>query len=123
MITKTFTNQRDAVNFAHAHHGNVYIEVEHVARGQWVVTITDADLMVDEPTGFSISEIEKECGVTLQGVSQMAGLAHLTDDRGVIFPVNTSAALCSATARFLLGERAEFLGLNQLRNPVYKAAR
>lgn len=123
MITKTFTNQRDAVNFAHAHHGNVYIEIEHVARGQWVVTITDADLMDDEPTGFTISEIEEECGVTLDKVSQMAGLAHLTDDHGVIFPVSASAALCSATARFLLGERAEFMGLNQLRNPVYRAVR
>ena len=115
---RTFTNRKDAFDFAWAQHG-VMIEVEHIRRGEWRVTISDEP----EDEGFIISEIEKECGVTLQGVSQMAGLAHLTDDRGVIFPVNTSAALCSATARFLLGERAEFLGLNQLRNPVYKAAR
>ena len=115
---RTFTNRKDAFDFAWAQH-RVMIEVEHIRRGEWRVTLSDEP----EDEGFTISEIEKECGVTLQGVSQMAGLAHLTDDRGVIFPVNTSAALCSATARFLLGERAEFLGLNQLRNPVYKAAR
>ena len=115
---RTFTNRKDAFDFAWAQHG-VMIEVEHIRRGEWRVTLSDEP----EDEGFIISEIEKECGVTLQGVYQMAGLAHLTDDRGVIFPVNTSAALCSATARFLLGERAEFLGLNQLRNPVYKAAR
>ena len=127
MITKTFTNQRDAVNFAHAHHGNVYIEIEHIARGQWVVTITYADLMDDEPTGFEISEIESECGVTIEAVGQMAGLAdysyNVNGEARIMFPRNTSAALASATARFLLGAKAKFCYIAKPSGmPVYQKA-
>ena len=37
----TFTNGSDARKFVRAHGGPIHIEVEHVKRGEWVVTITD----------------------------------------------------------------------------------
>lgn len=38
--TYNFTNERDAVLFARSHGGPIVIDIEHVARGQWVVTIS-----------------------------------------------------------------------------------
>ena len=38
--TATFTNQVDAFRFARSHGGPVVVDVQHTARGKWLVTIT-----------------------------------------------------------------------------------
>lgn len=39
--TFEFSNERDAVRFAKAHHGPINIKIERVARGRWLVEISD----------------------------------------------------------------------------------
>lgn len=71
-----------------------------------------------------LSPIEIECGVTLELVAELLPKVLLIDsDKKVVFPFNTGAAMASSTARCVFaGEPAEFAGLNQLGQPVYRRA-
>lgn len=71
-----------------------------------------------------LSPIEIACNVTLEQVAELLPKVLLIESgTKVVFPVNTGAALASSTARCAFaGEAADFAGLNQLRQPVYKRA-
>lgn len=71
-----------------------------------------------------LSPIEIECGITLEQVAELLPKALLIESgTKIVFPVNTGAALASSTARCAFaGETADFAGLNQLTQPVYRRA-
>lgn len=69
---------------------------------------------------FSLSEIEEVCGVTLDAVKDTAKQVLNLADGSMVFTVSTSAALCSATARYLADKPCVFKGMNEYRQPVYR---
>lgn len=74
---------------------------------------------------FTLSELELACGITLDAVrtARSQAMTHLTREgfRVVVAP-EVGPALGGAVARMALGVRAEYLGMNALKCPVFGPA-
>lgn len=83
--------------------------------------ITHPEKPMTKPIDHELTEIEIACGVTLAQVAELRpkGLFILEGTRFVL-PADTAPALGTAVARFAFGALAEFAGLNQLGQPVYR---
>lgn len=70
---------------------------------------------------FQLTDTEIDCGVTMSDINTMTNRALVLGPGRIILPENTGPALCSATARRMLGRPATFVGLNRLGQPVYES--
>lgn len=70
-----------------------------------------------------LTPVEDQCGVTLTQVADLLPQILFIDQGSkLVFPARTSPALASSTARYAFRGPAEFVGLNQLEQPVYRRA-
>lgn len=68
-----------------------------------------------------LTEIEEACDVTLDDVAELLPKGLFTHEgTHFVLPEHTSPALGSSTARAAFGAPAEFAGMNQLGQPVYR---
>lgn len=69
---------------------------------------------------LELSDIEIDSGVTLEQVQDLLpkGL-FIENGEKFVLPADTAPALAGSVARCAFGADAQFLGLNQLSQPVY----
>lgn len=70
---------------------------------------------------LELTQVEKYCGVTLEDVAEVL-LKVMVRNNHVFLPEHVGPALAGAVARCALAGPVEFVGINSLRQPVYRPA-
>lgn len=70
---------------------------------------------------LELTEIEEYCGVTLEEVAEVLPKVLVRNDQ-VFLPEHVGPALAGAVARCALAGPVEFVGINTLRQPIYRPA-